>query len=49
MNLACSLYRSGQLLKSASADLDCLRREQLESHELLKVEDELAVKKSAQL
>ena len=42
--------RSGQLLRSASADLDCLKREQLESQsKLLKVQDELSVKKSAQL
>ena len=50
MNLAILLDRSGQLLRSASADLDCLKREQLESQsKLLKVQDELSVKKSAQL
>ena len=50
INLASLLDRSGQLLRSASADLDCLKREQLESQcKLLKVQDELSVKKSAQL
>ena len=50
INLASLLDRSGQLLRSASADLDCLKREQLESQsKLLMVQDELSVKKSAQL
>ena len=50
INLASLLDRSGQFLRSASADLDCLKREQLESHsKLLKVQDELSVKKSAKL
>ena len=50
MSLASLLDRSGQLLRSASADLDCLKREQIESQsKLLKVQDELSVKKSAQL
>ena len=50
INLASLLDRSGQLLRSASADLDCLKREQLESQsKLLKVQDELSEKKSAQL
>ena len=50
MSLASLLERSGQLLRSASADLDCLKREQIESQsKLLKVQDELSVKKSAQL
>ena len=50
MNLASLLDRSGQLLRNASADLDCLKREQIESQsKLLKVQEELSVKKSAQL
>ena len=50
INLASLLDRSGQLLRSASADLDYLKREQLESQsKLLMVQDELSVKKSAQL
>ena len=49
-NLASLLDRSGQLLRSASADLDYLKREQLESQsKLLKVQDELSVRNSAQL
>ena len=44
------LDRSVELLRSASADLDCMKREQLESQsKLLKVQDELSVKKSDQL
>ena len=50
INLASLLDRSGQLLRSASAGLDYLKREQLESQsKLLMVQDELSVKKSAQL
>ena len=50
INLASLLDRSGQLLRSASADLDYLKREQLESQsKLLMVQDELSVEKSAQL
>ena len=47
MTLASMLDRSVELLRSASADLDCMKREQLESQsKLLKVQDELSVKKS---
>ena len=50
MTLASMLDRSVELLRSASADLDCMKREQLESQsKLLKVQDELSVKKSDQL
>lgn len=50
MSLASLLEKSGQLLRSASADLDVLKREQLDfQSKLLKVQDELSVKKSAQL
>ena len=50
VKLATLLKTSRDLLRSAAADLDSLKREQLECQsKLLSVQDELSVKKSVQL